>query len=297
LAIADIPYGFNVEGSENDDVRFERQDIVDMVESFKKRTSSPIWRFVVIHSQQQTSFVMEALDQVCNAGIDGGIWEKPNIHEQPPGNRMAWGFEAWTVGFHTNRRTGREGMYNWAPGESKLNIIKNVPCVTKKALDLLGGVVNPYQKPVALNTWFVKHFSNEGDWVADLCCGSGGALVAALLANRNGAALDKSKRQVEFVKQRIITLDPEFDLEEESNEYADGVQGLEVQPLSEDGSATAISTHAFILQVVTRRNRKDEDGEESTDGDGEDVANDFAEVPAQPPPLDQFEEMNALLTE
>jgi hypothetical protein len=212
---------------------------------------------------------------------------------------MAWGFEAWTVGFHTDRRTGRNGMYNWAPGESKLNIIKNVPCVTKKALDLLGAVVNPYQKPVALNTWFVKHFSNKGDWVADLCCGSGAALVAALLANRNGAAVDKSKRQIEFVKQRIITLDPEFDLKDEWNEYADRVQGLKVQPLSEDGNATLISTHKFHVQVVTTRekNPEEEDSEGSTDGEGKDLATGFPDIPAQAQPVAQFEGMDDLLNE
>ena len=299
LAIADIPYGFNVDGSENDDVRFELQDILEMVESFKRRTSAPNWRFVVVHSQQQTSFVMEALDQVCNAGIDGGIWDKPNINHCPPGNRMAWGFEAWTVGFHSTRGTGRDGMYIWEPQESKLNIIKNVPCVTKKSVDLLGTVVNPYQKPVALNSWFVNHFSNEGDWVADLCCGTGAALVAALLANRNGAAVDKSKRQIEFVKQRIMTLNPEFWLKDEWSVYADGVQGLEVQPLSEDGTATMISTHEFLMKEETREEKADEeeDSEDSSDSEREDLDTSVPDKPQPAQPGAEFVEMDNLLME
>jgi hypothetical protein len=152
---------------------FERQDMVDMVESFVKVMTSPVWRFVVLHCAQQTSYVMEGLDQTCNARIDGGMCKKPNINIKPLGNRMAWGFKSWSFGFHLRIHFGHNGMYSWAAGESKLNIIKKVPRVTKKLLDWLGAIVNPYQKPIALSSWFVNHFSNKGDWVANLCCGTG----------------------------------------------------------------------------------------------------------------------------
>ena len=180
-----------------------------------------------------------------------------------------------------------------------MNIIKNVPCVTKKSVDLLGIVVNPYQKPVALNSWFVNHFSNEGDWVADLCCGSGAALVAALLANRNGAAVDKSKRQIEFVKQRIMTLNPEFVLKEEWSEYADGVQGLEVQPLSEDGNATLTSTHEYIIKEETRKekNREEEDSDDSSDSESDDLATRVPDMPQPAQPGAEFEGLDNLLIE
>jgi hypothetical protein len=274
LAIADLPYGFNVEGSENDNAPFHFQDVVNMVESFVKVTTSPVWQFTVLHSAQQTIHVMAGLDQVCNAGIDGGIWEKPNINVRHPGNRMVWGFKSWSIGFHLTVHSGRNGMYTFGAEESKSNIIKEIPCVINKVLDSLGAIINPYQKPVALSSWFVNHFRKEGDWVADLCCGMGGALVAALLANRNGAALDKSKRQVEFVKQRIITLDPQFVIKEESNEYREGIQGLEVQPLSKDGSAMVIPTFVLlhdkvIINEVATKAQENKDEEEDGDEDDE----------------------------
>src|SRR5450759_3214017 len=58
LAVADIPYGFNAPGSEYDEIPFNEQDILDMVSSFAKVTTSPMWRFVVIHSLQQAYGVM-----------------------------------------------------------------------------------------------------------------------------------------------------------------------------------------------------------------------------------------------
>jgi hypothetical protein len=43
-------------------------------------------------------------------------------------------------------------------------------------------VVNVCQKPVALMSWFVKHFSREGQWVLDLCSGTGMYLFGCPIA-------------------------------------------------------------------------------------------------------------------
>lgn len=229
LAFADVPYGFNVPGSELDDVPFTKEDLLDMVRSFAKVTTSEIWRFVVMHSFQQTNAVLAALNEVCNCGVEGGIWEKPNINELPNGNRLAWGFETWCIGYYSKDGVRHKEMYNFAKDESRVNIVRS-SCVTKKSLSPLGCVVNPYQKPVALGAWFVTHFSEANDWVADLCCGTGSTLVAALLNGRHGSAVDRSEKQIEFVKSRIMTLDSKFSLADEASLSGDGIQGQEVQP-------------------------------------------------------------------
>jgi hypothetical protein len=100
LAIANIPYRFGAEGSENDNVAFAEVDIIKMVQSFKKTTTSDLWRFVIIHSLQQTSCVLEALRKSCNAGVESGMWSKPNINGCPPGNWLAWGFKNWSIGYN-----------------------------------------------------------------------------------------------------------------------------------------------------------------------------------------------------
>jgi len=246
LAVADIPYGFNAPGSEYDETPFMEQDVIDMVLSFAKVSTSPFWRFVVIHSLQQAYWVMSALHKTCNAGVEAGIWEKPNINALPSGNRLAWGFENWTIGYMSPDGIRRKEMYNFARDESRVNIVRS-SCVTVKSLSQLGCVVNPYQKPVALGEWFVMHFSDEGDWVADLCCGTGSTLVAALLNKRHGCAVDKGESQTEFVTHQIMTLDSSFSLAEEAVKGGDGAQGQEVQP-PVSGELGTISTLAVDIE-------------------------------------------------
>ena len=115
-------------------------------------------------------------------------------------------------------------MYNFERDESRVNIVR-ASCVTRKSLSELGAVVNPYQKPVALGDWFVSHFSEEGDWVADLCCGTGSTLVAALLKKRYGCAVDRAQSQTEFVTRYVMTLDSAFSLGEEAEQGGEGAQG------------------------------------------------------------------------
>jgi hypothetical protein len=139
--------------------------------------------------------------------------------------------------------------------------------VTNKSVDALCKIVNPYQKPVALSSWFVEHFSNTGDWVADLCCGTGGTLVALLLKNRCGAAVDKSDRQVEYVKKRIITLEPSFDLEQEAKHSGDGLYGQEIQLPLGDGKVAVLST--CVVKVSREDEEESEMGKDSAEEEEE----------------------------
>ena len=149
LAVADILYGFNAPGSEFDDIPFSEQDVIDMVTSFAGVTTAPIWRFAIIHSLAQSNGVMAALSKVCNAGVEAGIWEKTNVNGLLSGNRMAWGFKNWTIGYWSHDGVRRKEMYCFQSDESRVNIIK-AACVTRKSLSELGYIVHPYQKPVAL---------------------------------------------------------------------------------------------------------------------------------------------------
>ena len=268
LAVADIPYGFNAPGSEFDKVPFSEQDVKDMVSSFANATTSPIWRFVIIHSLAQASCVMAALSQVCTAGVEAGIWEKPNINALPSGNRLAWGFENWTIGYWSHDKVRRKEMYNFERDESRTNII-SAPCVTRKCLDDLGCVVNPYQKPVALGDWFVRHFSEPGDWVADLCCGTGSALVAALLSGRHGSAVDKAESQIKFLTNRIMTLESTFSLDGEAVEGGEGVQGQEVQPpiSGELGTLSTLAMDVVVEEEVDDAQQVAEENDEQGSGD------------------------------
>jgi hypothetical protein len=179
---------------------------------------------------------MLALDKVCNAGIEAGIWEKSNVHDFPGGNRLSWAFENWTIGYFHESGTRTRDMYNFEADESRRNIV-TVPCVTKKSVTQLGEIVNPYQKPVALCEYFVKHFSYKGEWVVDLCAGTGSTTCAALLCGRHCVAIELSSSQAQYIKERVRGLEPTWLPDSESFLKGIGPEAQEVNPPI--GGATA----------------------------------------------------------
>jgi hypothetical protein len=75
LAIADIPYGFNVPGCQHDDsVAWGEAEIRQVVKSFKISTTAPSWRIVILHSNDQLPFVKSVLNQECSGGYHPCVW-------------------------------------------------------------------------------------------------------------------------------------------------------------------------------------------------------------------------------
>lgn len=82
----------------------------------------------------------------------------------------------------------------WEGKKYKSNILKY-----KKDYDGF----HPTQKPVLLLEDLIKTFSNEGDLVVDLTCGSGSTLVAAQNTNRNYIGIEQEKEYVDIANKRI----------------------------------------------------------------------------------------------
>ena len=82
----------------------------------------------------------------------------------------------------------------WEGNKYKSNILKY-----KKDYD----GYHPTQKPVALLEDLVKTFSNEGDLVVDLTCGSGSTCVAAHNTGRTFIGIEKEKEYVKIANERI----------------------------------------------------------------------------------------------
>jgi DNA modification methylase len=61
----------------------------------------------------------------------------------------------------------------------------------------------PTQKPLALLERLVTCFTNNGALVADLCCGSGTALVAAKKLGRRWIGVDNSAEAVALAGTRL----------------------------------------------------------------------------------------------
>lgn len=82
----------------------------------------------------------------------------------------------------------------WEGNKYKSNILKY-----KKDYD----GYHPTQKPVALLEDLVKTFSNEGDLVVDLTCGSGSTCVATHNTGRTFIGIEKEKEYVDIANERI----------------------------------------------------------------------------------------------
>ena len=64
--------------------------------------------------------------------------------------------------------------------------------------------VHPTQKPVVLYEYLIKTYTNNGDIVLDNCAGSGTAGVACMNLNRNYILIEKKRKYVEIIKQRLL---------------------------------------------------------------------------------------------
>ena len=62
---------------------------------------------------------------------------------------------------------------------------------------------HPTQKPVALLTYLIRTYTNEGDIVLDNCMGSGSTGVACVQTNRNFIGFELDEQYFKIAKERI----------------------------------------------------------------------------------------------
>lgn len=104
------------------------------------------------------------------------------------------GFKTYEELQEIDRKYGR-GVFNlWEGGKYKSNILRY-----KKDYD----GYHPTQKPVALLEDLIKTYSNEGDLVVDLTCGSGSTCVAAANTGRQFIGIERERGYVEIANKRI----------------------------------------------------------------------------------------------
>ena len=73
LMIADIPYGFRLAGSVNDEEPYKYNQLERMIKDFANMTTAPLWRVVIFHSRDQSYSVSKALLTTCHA-VEGLTW-------------------------------------------------------------------------------------------------------------------------------------------------------------------------------------------------------------------------------
>lgn len=71
-------------------------------------------------------------------------------------------------------------------------------------IPVVRNTVHETEKPVALNDWIIRTYSNEGETVLDNCFGSGSCGVAAVVAGRRFIGIERDPNYFEQGKARIM---------------------------------------------------------------------------------------------
>ncbi|KAL3695628.1 hypothetical protein R1sor_009704 [Riccia sorocarpa] len=267
LAIADVPYGFNFKGCRHEDKDpFSLQNFNDMIMSFASVTESDYWTMVIFHSLQQFPDVSKALSDF-GCSVVPGVWIKTNC-KNAGGPRPVINQEYFSVGFWSV--DGKMSMKHFGNSDSKSQPHTGIvaPAATYKVELPDGDVANVYQKSQKVITQLIEDYSKPGDWVLDLCSGSGTTLVCALLAGRNCIAVEKDERQFMFLPSRVMLVSqkklPNADLET----HMVGKHSVEVSidPETLKAHATVLSQEPVVSHDTPQRDTR-EAGETSADPD------------------------------
>lgn len=228
LMVVDLPRGLQVRNI--NDIRFSSMHVRAMVTQFARLTIASEWRVVVMHGPEDVASVRDALQAVCNAGIESAVWIKTNVRGQSR-KRLTDAEEYITIGHMDHSNSSKRNVKlacahgRNCPEPREKTDMTNVfaySAVNRK-LRFPGSsrAANMYQKPVKLVRQLVRLYSKAGSWVLDMCSGSGTGAVSALLERRNVIAVDVDPKQVAFVKARIQSLGTLPDEDQEIGPHRD----------------------------------------------------------------------------
>lgn len=127
-------------------------------------------------------------DTICVYAA-GATWK---FHPQREKSYLAHRYGFSNIEIHQDER----GPYTWA----NMRDVWEIPALRGNQREAAG---YPTQKPLALMTRIIECFSDPGDLVVDLCCGSGSTLVAAAQCGRNAIGVDASADAVAMARQRL----------------------------------------------------------------------------------------------
>ncbi|CAM6129466.1 unnamed protein product [Calypogeia fissa] len=215
LVLADIPYEFSRSGClHEDNVAWGVEEVTKLVQSFKVVTIAKLWRVIILHNIDQYDAVKIVLNAKCNGGLQSCVWIKDNV-KNARGARLKSNFECFTIGFFS--QDGKRSMehFNFGPDECRNNVVTFFGVTTKLKHHGDNKVINIYQKPRRLLDWMVNHFSHVGDWVLDLCSGSGTGLAASLSLSKPCVVVELDARQSAVLRSRVLKLTDDLTRERE----------------------------------------------------------------------------------
>ncbi|KAL3677895.1 hypothetical protein R1sor_020851 [Riccia sorocarpa] len=233
LAIADVPYGFQLKDcSHNDSKPFLKNNVLDMLTQVGLVSSSSYWTLVIFHNLQQAPDVAEAFK---NFGCKScsGVWVKPNI-KNSGGPRMTQNSEYWTVGFWSANGKMWMAHFGNCTGFPETVVLEPHSCVLSRGIGFFVVVLDCGDLS-QLTTSTRCRRGIQRFWLQVLACGSRTTPVCALQGGRNCVAIELDKRQYLFLASRVYNMKK---LPDANMEVTRGHKhSSNVGPLQNDGEA------------------------------------------------------------
>lgn len=133
-------------------------------------------------------FLARKHDTICVYAA-GPRWK---FHPQREKSHLAHRYGFKNIQIHEDER----GPYTWAA----MRDVWDIPALRGNQREATG---YPTQKPLALLARLIECFTDPGDTVVDLCCGSGTTLVAAQQSGRKAIGIDASAQAVSLASERL----------------------------------------------------------------------------------------------
>jgi hypothetical protein len=211
LITADVPYTTRTETG------FTKKELSTMIENVLQVSTSEYMTFIVFAGSDQILEVKEAMVNLLD-GCEKVYWFKPNARTSGV-NRHVNQIEEAMVGYKCTA-AGVEGMrpaecfFKWLPEKEcdwvmNTNVYEYDRIVHNRHFMFAGGKdtsekLNEYQKPLHLAKRLLCTYGVHGEWLLDLCSGSGTFAVAALQQSWNVISVDNSPRMCLGIQQRLL---------------------------------------------------------------------------------------------
>jgi len=161
-----------------------------------------MWRYELVWDKQRCSDFLNANRKPLNSHENIQVF----YIESPTYNKQTWYSEPYkkTINSSLSDCYGNRGV---ALSES----IDGARCpLSIISLPRDGSRLHPTQKPVALMSYLIKTYTNEGDTVLDFCCGSGTTGVACKRWNREYILIEKEAEYCDIARRRLEAEDNLF---------------------------------------------------------------------------------------
>ena len=139
------------------------------------------------------------------------------------------------VTYHPQKTTGNSPVHSFTKhtsdgtnyGKTKIGISgggntdRYPTSILMFSTDKQRGAYHPTQKPVQLEEWLIRTYSNPGEVVLDMCMGSGSTGVAAVNTGRNFIGIEISAEYYAVATGRISEAEAAKKLEEDNGQCED----------------------------------------------------------------------------